>query len=157
LEKANSFFEKGMSFLEGEKPNPKKASAFFLKAWKKYEALTEWDKVYETLDKLAQCYHMLKKPRVALIYLERKHDLKNKFKDHKGAIMANVEMARMFAEYKSGKDEALDFYQRAWKENIKYAVGGELNNLIPKEVADVLKSIGKTDEFIEKYIKEHFK
>ncbi|MHA1753086.1 MAG: hypothetical protein ACTSYZ_12030 [Candidatus Helarchaeota archaeon] len=158
MEKAKSFYEKGLSFLEADKPNPKKAVNFFIKAWKRFESLTAWDDAYKTLDKIAECYHkILKKPRQALIYIERKHDLKNKNKDFEGVVMADIEMARMFAEYKNGRDEALEFYKRAWKESKKHKVKESINDLIKKETADVLKLIEKSEEFIQKYIKEHYK
>ena len=157
MEKGNQMFDRGMEALGGEKPNPKKAATFFIKAWKIYSSLREWDKVYESIDKITECYHTnLRKPALALQYLENKHDLKAKFKDYEGAVMAGIEIARMYAEYPGGRDEALSFYQRAWKENVKYAVGGEINELIPNEVAELLKSMGKSEEFIEKYLAGNF-
>ena len=154
MQKAKMLYESGMELL---KINPKKASAFFIKAWKRYLALKAFDNVYETIDRLVEIYHgSLRKPDAALTYLEQKHDLKNKFKDFSGAIMASIELARMFAEYPKGKDEALTFYKRAWKENVKYAVGGEYDEIIPNEVTEILKSIGKDEVFIQKYLAESF-
>lgn len=156
------YLEKGMNFMNQainalESGNPKQASKLFIKAWSIFKGKKIHDKMYEATDNIVEVYTQLKKPQAALTYLEYKHDIMEKNKDYEGAVMTRIQTARMFAEHPKGKDEALSFYQKAWKENMKFAVGGEVNELIPREVKDLLMSIGKSEEFIDKYLASNFK
>ncbi|MHA1251254.1 MAG: hypothetical protein ACTSRP_14790 [Candidatus Helarchaeota archaeon] len=131
MEKAAKFLEEGLKFLEGEKPKAKKAINYLAKAWKFYTKSKAWDKVYETLDKIADIYHKyLKEPRSALEYLDEKHDLMIKFGDFEGAINTLIQTADMFNQYEKGKDEALDFLRKAYAEIKKFKVGDNLIEVI---------------------------
>ncbi|MBD3228197.1 MAG: hypothetical protein GF329_08405 [Candidatus Lokiarchaeota archaeon] len=149
-----SFLNQGINAIESG--NAKKASKLFIKAWTVFRGKKLYEKMYETTDRIVEAYVELKKPRAALTYLETKHDIMKKNKDYEGAVMTRIDTARMFATHPKGKDEALSYYQKAWSENMKFAVGGEVNDIIPKEVQDLLMSIGKSEDYIEKYMAKNF-
>lgn len=149
-----NFLNQGINAMESG--NVKRASKLFIKAWSIFRGKKLFEKMYEATDKIVEAYVELKKPQAALTYLETKHDIMKKNKDYEGAVMTRIDTARMFATHPKGKDEALSFYQTAWKENMKFAVGGEINEIIPNEVRDLLMSIGKNEDYIEKYIAKNF-
>ena len=155
MEKADKLMKQGQEFLDAGKPT--KADNYFVKAWTIYNSKRAYEKVWEAIDKIVECYKQINKPELCAKYLDYKHDLKRKLKDYKGSINAYIETARIYRNHKKGKDEALQFYEYAWKENIKYAVGGEFNELIPSEARETLIEMGKPEEFADKWVSAHLK
>jgi len=158
MEKIKKIYEKGLELLSRDKPNPKKAVNYFIKSWKKYLAMKAYDNVFDSIDKIVESYHKyMKKPKLALKYLEYKHDLKQHLKDYKGSVETGIEIARMLREYKSLKDESIEFYRRAWNECMKFSINDNLTDTIKKEVYEVLLELGKDEEHAKKYVNKHFR